>query len=92
MGYILTGLAVGLVVYLGWILVKPRPEFEIQTRDIETVDLIEGASIVNQQRFGRERWRSAEVEIPSRPLAFEEQLALKTIQAAKNENVKIKRS
>lgn len=91
MGYIAVGLIVLPVVYLFWILVRPRPEFEIP-RDIETVGLIEGSAIVEQQRFGRERFRQVEVEIPKRELVFEEQLALKTIQEAKNKNIRIKRS
>lgn len=91
MGYCLAGLAVGAIIWLVWVLIRPRPEFEIQTRDIETVDLLEGAAVVEQQRLGRERSRQVEVEIPSRPLIFEEQMALVAIIAAKNKNVKIRR-
>lgn len=89
MGFVLVGLVVGAVVYLFWIMVKPRSEFEIQ--GMEQVDLIEGSSIVEQQKWGRERWRQAEVELPSRPLTFEEQQALDTIQTSGSQQVKIKR-
>ena len=60
-----------------------------QTRTVEKVDIIEGGSIVEQQRSGRELNRLAEVEIPRRPLSFEEQLNLRSILDSGNENVKV---
>ena len=53
------------------------------------MDIIEGGSIVEQQKYGRERWRRAEVEIPTRPLNYEEELNLRSILESGNENVTI---
>ena len=90
MGYIAVILIVAPVVYLFYVLAFRQPRrFEIER--MEQVDLIEGGSLVEQQKNGRERWRRAEVDLPARPLTFEEQLNLASIQRAKNQNVRIKR-
>jgi hypothetical protein len=81
--------AVGLA-WFTWRLAKHA--FGSETRDpepVETVDIMEAAGIVEQQRFGRESWRRAEVDLPARPLSFEEQLALDSIQDAMSPNVRI---
>lgn len=57
----------------------------------EQVDLIEAGSIVEQQKTGRELWRRVEVQIPDRPLCFEEELNLQSILRSNSENVRIKK-
>lgn len=59
-------------------------------RKVEKIDIIEGGSIVNQQAHGREMWRRAEVEIPDRPLTFDEELNLRSIIESGNGNVRVK--
>jgi len=53
--------------------------------------LIEAGSIVEQQKTGRELWRRVEVQIPDRPLCFEEELNLQSILRSNSENVRIKK-
>jgi len=90
MGFVVAFLIVAPVVWLFYVLAfRPAREFEIER--MEQVDLIEGGSLVEQQKNGRERWRQAEVELPARPLTFEERLNLDSIQRAKNPRVRIKR-
>lgn len=90
MGWVLAVAAAALLLWFLWIMARhafgPNVMTNVKT---EYVDLIEGSSIVEQQKMGRERWRRVNVYLPTRELFFEEQLALDTIQEAKNPNVRI---
>lgn len=58
-------------------------------RFVENVDIVEGGSVVEQQKSGRELWRRVRVKIPDRPLCYEEQLNLASIRESENPNVQI---
>ncbi len=58
-------------------------------RFMENVDIVEGGSVVEQQKSGRELWRRVRVKIPDRPLCYEEQLNLASIRESENPNVQI---
>lgn len=58
---------------------------------VETVDIIEGAGVVEQQRSGRELWRRVVVQVPNRPLSYEEELNLETAMDDGNPNVEVKK-
>ncbi len=87
MGYLAIAIVIGLLLWLFISLIRHNLESSAQEPEIETVDIVEGGSIVEQQRYGRERWRRAEVEIPTRPLSYEEELNLRSILYSGNENV-----
>ena len=91
---ILNYLVVGFVLLLGgWffivLLKNALSPSKRSLRSVEKVSIVEGGSIVEQQRYGRERNRQVIVEIPSRPLCYEEQLNLRSILDSGNENVKV---
>ena len=92
MGWILVVLAAGALIWfaarLTYLAFWPGPRSQSQ---VETVDIMEAAGIVEQQRFGRVRWRRAIVQVPARPLCFEEQINLETIEASNNPNVEVQR-
>ena len=90
MGYLLIAIVIGLLLWLFISLIGHNLGSSDQEPEIEQVDIIEGGSIVEQQRYGRERNRRAEVEIPSRPLSYAEELNLRSILTSGNENVRIK--
>lgn len=88
MGYLLVAITIGL--FLGFILLLLVHSRGIKIKmdsGSEYVDIIEGASILDQQRTGRELNRKVKVIIPSRPLSFDEQINLRTIQEGDNQNV-----
>ena len=88
MGYLLIAITIGLVLWI-FISLVGHTMARGSSQEVESVDIIEGGSIVEQQRYGRERWRQVEVEIPSRSLSYEEQLNLRSILESGNENVRI---
>ena len=90
MGYLLVAITIGLILWLFIALIRHSLDNKNHSREIEQVDIIEGGCIVEQQRCGRERWRRVEVEIPTRPLSYEEELNLRSILENGNENVTIK--
>lgn len=94
MGWVLVGLCLIGLLGMGLVLtsrVREDDRWRIRVQ-VEQVDLVEGASIVEQHKSGRERWRSAEVIIPKRVLTFEERMALDRIQGSRDPQVRIKRS
>ena len=88
LGYCLAALAVVLILWMVFNLII-LSFLTSGNREVEQVDIIEGGSIVEQQRWGRERWRRAEVETPTRPLSYEEELNLRSILESGNGNVKV---
>jgi hypothetical protein len=92
MGWVLVGLIAAGLIWFGITLARQAfwPAAWLESSQVEVVDLIEGGCIVEQQRAGRERWRRAVVGLPTRPLTFEEQLNLRSIQETQNPNVRIK--
>lgn len=82
---------IALLLVLGLIVVLVRNIFSPGRSDPEweIVDIIEGGSIVEQQKHGRERWRKVVVIVSDRPLTFEERLNLASIKKSKNPNVQI---
>ena len=58
-------------------------------RFMENVDIVEGGSVVEQQKSGRELWRRVRVKIPDRPLGYEEELNLRSIRRSENPHVRI---
>ena len=89
MGYLLVAITIGFVLLLFISMLRHEFGSSDQEPEIEHVDIIEGGSIVEQQKYSRERWRRAEVEIPARPLCYEEELNLKSILDSGNENVRV---
>ena len=89
MGYLVIAIIATLLLWLLISLIRHNQGSRSSSQEIEQVDIIEGGSIVEQQKYGRERWRRAEVEIPSRPLCYEEELNLRSILESGNKNVKI---
>ena len=87
MGYLAVAIIAGLVLWLFISLLRYDLGSNYPETEIEQVDIVEGGSIVEQQRYGRERWRRAEVEIPTRPLSYAEELNLRSILNSGNENV-----
>ena len=91
MGYLAIAIVIGLLLLLFISLVRHNFGSSDQEPEIETVDIIEGGSIVEQQKYGRERWRLAEVEIPARSLSYAEELNLRSILESGNPNVTIRK-
>ena len=89
LGYCLAALAIVLILWMLFNLLIAISIFDPSVRKVEQVDIIEGGSIVEQQRWGRERWRHVEVEIPTRPLSYEEDLNLRSILESGNGNVRV---
>ncbi len=90
MGYLLIAIVIGLLLWLFISLVGHNLGSNNPEPEIERVDIIEGGSIVEQQKYGLERNRRAEVEIPTRTLSYAEELNLRSILESGNENVIIK--
>lgn len=86
MGYLAIALTAALLLWLFISLIGHNLGSNTEPK-IEQVDIIEGGSIVEQQKYGRERNRRAEVEIPARPLSYAEELNLRSILDSGNENV-----
>ena len=89
MGYLLIAISIVLLLLLFIALIGHNLDNKDRSQEVEQVDIIEGGSFVEQQRYGRERWRRAEVEIPTRPLNYEEELNLRSILESGNGNVTI---
>jgi len=89
MGYLVIAITIVLLLWLFIALIGHNLDKKDRSQEVEQVDIIEGGSIVEQQRCGRERWRRAEVEIPTRPLSYEEELNLRSILESGNGNVTI---
>ena len=89
MGYLLIAIILVLLLWLFIALIGHNLDKKVRSQEIEKVDIIEGGCIVEQQRCGRERWRRVEVEIPTRPLSYEEELYLRSILESGNGNVTI---
>lgn len=87
MGYLLIVITTGLLLLLFISMIRHDLGSNSPEPEIEEVDIVEGGSIVEQQRYGRERNRRAEVEIPIRPLNYEEELNLRSILESGNPNV-----
>ena len=89
MGYLVIAICAVLILWLLIALIGHDLGHKDHSQEIEKVDIIEGGCIVEQQRCGRERWRRVEVEIPTRPLSYEEELNLRSILESGNGNVTI---
>ena len=89
MGLILIIPAIALILWLLVALLWHAFGSSKSDRKVERVDIIEGGCIVEQQSTGRELWRRAEVEIPTRPLTFREELNLRSIRESDNRNVNL---
>ena len=88
MGLLLVVVA-GLLI-LGLILVLLGHLFRSgngSRRFMENVDIVEGGSVVEQQKSGRELWRRVRVKIPDRSLCYEEELNLRSIRKSENPNI-----
>ena len=90
MGYLAVAIVIALLLWLFISLLRHDLGSNNPEHEIERVDIIEGGSIVEQQRYGRERWVLAEFEIPIRSLSYEEELNLRSILESGNGNVKVK--
>ena len=89
MGYLVIAITIALLLWLFIALIGHNLDNKAHSQELEQVDIIEGGSNVEQQRCGRERWRRVEVEIPTRPLSYEEELNLRSILESGNGNVTI---
>ena len=89
MGYLLIAITAVLLFWLLISLIGHNLDNKAHSQEVEQVDIIEGGCIVEQLRCGRERWRRVEVEIPTRPLCYEEELNLRSILESGNGNVTI---